>query len=151
VTFFPGIILLGIGMGITVAPLTTSVMNSVASHFAGTASGINNAVSRTASVLAIAVVGAVALIVFSNALQSRTAPIEISGEARTALSAQAARLGGATVPVQVEAQRVGEVQIAIRLAFVDTFRIVMLICTALAWVGAALAGFIVEPKLTVAV
>jgi MFS family permease len=113
-TFFPGFVLLGIGMGITVAPLTTSVMSSVASHFAGTASGINNAVSRTAGVLAIAVVGAVALIVFSHALQTRTGPN------------------------------------AIRLAFVDAFRVVMLICTALAWIGAVLAGFIVERKFTAA-
>jgi MFS family permease len=150
VTFFPGFILLGIGMGITVAPLTTSVMSSVASHFAGTASGINNAVSRTAGVLAIAVVGAVALIVFSHALQSRTAPIEISGDARTALSAEAARLGAAAVPVQVGTERAGEVQTAIRIAFVDAFRVVMLICTALAWMGAALAGFIVERKFTAA-
>lgn len=149
-TFFPGVILLGVGMGITVAPLTTSVMSSVASHFAGTASGINNAVSRTAGVLAIAVVGAVALIVFAHALQSRTAPIEISGDARTALSAEAARLGAAVVPAQVGADRVAEVQAAIRLAFVDAFRIVMLICTALSWIGAALAGFIVERKFTAA-
>ena len=150
VTFFPGFVLLGIGMGITVAPLTTSVMSSVATHFAGTASGINNAVSRTAGVLAIAVVGAVALIVFSHALQARTAPIEISGEARAALSAEAARLGAAAVPAQVGAEKTGEVQTAIHLAFVDAFRVVMLICTALAWIGAALAGFIVERKFTAA-
>jgi MFS family permease len=150
VTFFPGFVLLGIGMGITVAPLTTSVMSSVATHFAGTASGINNAVSRTAGVLAIAVVGAVALIVFFRALQARTAPIEISGEARAALSAEAARLGAAAVPAQVGAEKTGEVQTAIHLAFVDAFRVVMLICTALAWIGAALAGFIVERKFTAA-
>ena len=150
VTFFPGFVLLGIGMGITVAPLTTSVMSSVASHFAGTASGINNAVSRTAGVLAIAVVGAVALIVFSHALQGRTAPIQISGEARAALVTEAPRLGAATVPTQVGAERIGEVQAAIRLAFVDAFRVVMLICTALAWIGAAFAGFVVERKFTAA-
>jgi EmrB/QacA subfamily drug resistance transporter len=150
VTFFPGVILLGIGMGITVAPLTTAVMSSVESHFAGTASGINNAVSRTAGVLAIAVAGAVALIVFSHALQGRTAPIQISGEARAALSMEAARLGAAAVPAQVAAERAADVQTAIRLAFVDAFRIVMLICAALAWIGAALAGFIVERKFTAA-
>lgn len=150
VTFFPGVVLLGIGMGITVAPLTTSVMSSVASHFAGTASGINNSVSRAAAVLAIAVVGAVALIAFSHALQTRTAPIEINGEARAALSAEAARLGAAAVPAQVGVERAGEVQTAIRLAFVDAFRLVMLICTGLAWMGAALAAFVVERKFTAA-
>jgi EmrB/QacA subfamily drug resistance transporter len=149
VTFFPGVVLLGIGMGITVAPLTTSVMSSVAGHLAGTASGINNAVSRTAGVLAIAVVGAVALFVFSHALQARTAMIRISSEARAALSAEAGRLGAAEVPAQVEAEHAEGVQTGIRLAFVDAFRVVMLICTALAWLGAALAGFFVERKFAV--
>jgi EmrB/QacA subfamily drug resistance transporter len=147
VTFFPGVVLLGIGMGITVAPLTTSVMSSVASHFAGTASGINNAVSRTAGVLAVAVVGALALFLFSGTLAARSAQIPISAEARSALAAEASRLGAATVPAQVVAEHVGEVRTAIRLAFVDTFRTVMLICTALSWVGAALAGVFVEKKL----
>ena len=74
VSFFPGVLLLGIGMGITVAPLTTAVMSSVASHLSGTASGINNAVSRTAGVLAIAVVGALSLVLFAHSLDARASP-----------------------------------------------------------------------------
>ncbi|HET6450530.1 MAG TPA: MFS transporter [Spirochaetia bacterium] len=146
-TFFPGIVLLGVGMGITVAPLTTAVMSSVATHLAGTASGINNAVSRVAGVLAIAVVGALSLFLFAHALQSRTAPLPLDGAARTALSAEASRLGGATVPSSVAADNASAVQAAIRQAFVDTFRVVMLICAVLAWVGAALAGLFVEKRI----
>ena len=147
VTFFPGVVLLGVGMGITVAPLSTAVMSSVATHFAGTASGINNAVSRTAGVLVIAVVGAVALLLFSGALQARTSALDISGAARTALAAEASRLGAASVPAEVTPENTAVVQSAIRLAFVDMFRVVMLICAALAWIGAGLAGVFVERRM----
>jgi hypothetical protein len=150
VTFFPGVVLLGVGMGITVAPLSTAVMSSVATHFAGTASGINNAVSRTAGVLVIAVVGAAALLLFSGALQARTSGLDISGAARTALTAEASRLGAASVPPEVTPEETAVVQTAIRLAFVDMFRVVMLICTALAWVGAGLAGLFVERRMRTA-
>jgi EmrB/QacA subfamily drug resistance transporter len=147
VTFFPGIVLLGVGMGITVAPLSTAVMSSVATHFAGTASGINNAVSRTAGVLVIAVVGAGALLLFSGALQTRTSGLDISPAARAALVAEASRLGAASVPSEVTPDKAAAVLLGIRLAFVDMFRVVMLICTALAWVGAALGGIFVEKRM----
>jgi len=150
VTFFPGIVLLGIGMGITVAPLSTAVMSSLATNFAGTASGINNSVSRTAGVLVIAVVGSAALILFSGALQARTSGINISPAARAALVAEASRLGAASVPAEVTPDKASAVLLGIRLAFVDMFRVVMLICTALAWVGAALGGIFIEKRMKAA-
>jgi MFS family permease len=145
-TFFPGVMLLGVGMGITVAPLTTAVMSSVASNLAGTASGINNAVSRIAGVLAIAVVGALALIIFAHGLATRVAGTGISETVEVSLVSEANRLGAATVPSEVAAGDVSVVQRAIYLAFVDAFRVVMIVCAGLAWAGALLAGLFVESR-----
>jgi len=145
-TFLPGIVVFGVGMGVTVAPLVTAVMGSMATHSAGTASGINNAVARTAGVLAIASVGSVALFGFANALQARTVGIDLSNDARIALQAQAGQLGAASIPAEVAPANVGAVEAAIRLAFVDTFRAVMITCAGLAWLSAIMAALLVESR-----
>ncbi len=143
-TFFPGIMVFGLGMAITVAPLTTAVMGSVATDYAGTASGINNAVSRTAGVLAIAIVGSVALCTFAGALQDYTANIHLSHTARTLLQSQARQLGQTSLIMGVAPENVHAVETAIKLAFVDTFRVVMLICAAMAWLSALMAALLVK-------
>ncbi|GAB4516934.1 MAG: MFS transporter [Anaerolineae bacterium] len=147
-TFFPGILLMSIGMGITVAPLTTTVMGAAPQQQSGTASGINNAVSRTAGVLATAILGAVALIVFSSALQARTADLALSEEARTALMEdEAPKLAEAQPPASVTADLSGEVQSAIDRAFVETFRLLTFIGAGLAFLSALISFFfITEPK-----
>ena len=148
-TFFPGIALVGAGMGLTVAPLTTTVMGSVPQDYSGTASGINNAVSRTAGVLAVAGVGALALLVFAGSLRSQTASLDLPVEAQAAIQHEASKLGDARVPAQVEPAKAPAVAAAIRLSFVNTFRLVTFICAGLAWISALAAAVLIEPRLDV--
>lgn len=145
-TFFPGIMVFGLGMAITVAPLTTAVMGSVATHYAGTASGINNAVSRTAGVLAMAIVGLVGLSTFAEAVQDHTANIHLSNAARLMLQSQANQLGHISLIVGVAPKNLAAVETAIKLAFVDTFQVVMIICAGLAWLSALMAALLIESR-----
>jgi EmrB/QacA subfamily drug resistance transporter len=149
ITYFPAFVVLGAGMGVTVAPLTTAVMGSVATSHAGIASGVNNAVSRTAGVLALATIGALALLLFSRALEARSAPLNLAPADQAALQAEAAKLGGAQPPVSLPPALRDPVEQAIHLAFVDTFRVVMLIGAALVWLSAGLAWLLVDKKLAV--
>src|SRR5256884_6145505 len=111
-TFFPAVVVMGLGMTITVAPLTTAVMGAVEQRHAGIASGINNAVSRAAGLLAIAVFGIVALSVFTNSLESHLATLHLSPGVQQAIEAQRTRLAGITIPTSVG----GEAQAALKRA-----------------------------------
>jgi MFS family permease len=79
-TFFPGIVIFGIGMSFTVAPLTTAVMGSVSDHFSGTASGVNNALTRIANVFANAILGALAVLFLSVALQGELKNVKLNDQ-----------------------------------------------------------------------
>lgn len=140
-TYLPGMLGVGFGMGITVAPLSNAVMSSVPQNQSGTASGINNAASRVAGVLGIATIGAVVLLQFNNTLATRIAGIDLSTESVAALQAQSAELGGVQVPDSVPDETVPAVQRAIALAFVDVFRIAAWTCAVLAW-GSAVFAFV---------
>ena len=96
-TFFPAVVVLGIGMAVSVAPLTTAVMESVPSSVAGIASGVNNAVSRTAGLLAIAVFGLVLSAGFNRTLNRSLSRMQLSPTVRQSVEVQRSKLAGAQI------------------------------------------------------
>src|SRR6202011_5063095 len=105
-------------LAFTVAPLTTTVMKSVSDEFSGTASGINNAVSRIANVFANAIFGALAVLFFSGALQ-KTLPPNLKND--QAILHQAANLGNAKPPSSTTGSDRITVERAYRSAFIDAY------------------------------
>jgi EmrB/QacA subfamily drug resistance transporter len=136
---FPGFIVLGLGMAISVAPLTTVVMNSVEQDRAGSASGINNAVARVAGVLAVAVLGLLMVAIFARSLRASLALLHLDSPVVHYLESNVAKLGGLDAPPNLDPQIAENVRDAITRGFVFGFRIVMLICAGLAVAGATVA------------
>jgi EmrB/QacA subfamily drug resistance transporter len=138
-TFFPGILVLGLGMGVTVAPLTAAVMTSVSASHAGIASGINNAVSRAAQLLAVAALGVVLVARFDALLDRELASSGIPPEAVAAVSTQRGKLAAAELPPSFDAGTRSAARRAIDAAFVGGFRALTLTCAGLAALSAVAA------------
>jgi EmrB/QacA subfamily drug resistance transporter len=130
--FFPPVLFLGLGMAVSVAPLTTTVMNSVAQNRAGLASGVNNAVTRTAGLLAIAVLGIVMLHIFSDRLDQRLAEMKLPASVSQSLQSERAKLADMVVPKDQDPAIQQMIRHAIDEAFLSGFRAVMAIGAALA-------------------
>jgi len=139
-TFFPAFVVLGLGMAVSVAPLTTVVMSSVDQARAGTASGINNAVSRVAGVLAVAVFGIVMVSAFSATLQRSLIGLNLAPAALHQIQSSVISLAGLEVPSGLDPQTSSAIHAVIANAFVSAFRLVTLICAALAVASAAVAS-----------
>jgi EmrB/QacA subfamily drug resistance transporter len=144
-TFFPAVVVLGIGMTITVAPLTTTVMNALDPVHAGLASGINNAVSRAAGLLAVALLGIVMQQAFGRALDARSASLALPPAVLAELGAQRQKLAAATLPPSVPAVQRQAVRQAVAASFVSGFRWVMAVSALLAACSALCAWLMIRP------
>lgn len=148
-TFFPGAVVLGLGMAITIAPLTTAMMNSAPRENSGAASGVNNAVSRVGGVLATAIFGAVAVALFTNALLTRTAEIpNITPETTEEIRLEAQNLAAFEPPESLPPEGVEVVESAVRETFTDVFRVVTIAGAVMAFISAGMAFLLVDPKET---
>jgi predicted MFS family arabinose efflux permease len=145
-TFFPGIVVLGLGLAATVAPLTTAVMMSAGAERAGVASGINNAVSRVAALLSIAVFGLVAYQRFGESLARRLAMLGVPEPVRQQIWRQRGRLAALTIPPSVPGPLRGGLEQAVDAAFVDAFRAITLFAGGLAAASAVIAWFLIEQR-----
>ena len=131
-SFLPAVVVLGFGMAVSVAPLTTTVMGAVSEQQAGVASGINNAVSRTAGLLAIAVFGVVMQQTFSRSLSEQLNAMPLDDATRGSIYEQRVKLAGIEVPSTVGV----DVRQAVGTSFVHGFRLIMLTAAGLALASA---------------
>ncbi|MEP5610950.1 MAG: MFS transporter [Cyclobacteriaceae bacterium] len=145
-TFFPPFMLFAIGMSITVVPLTTAVMTCVDSSQSGIASGINNSVTRISGTFMNAVLGAVAILLFTNYSMQAMEPLNLSETQTKELLAETTKLGEARAPLEYGEALQMSVNTAFQNGFISTYKWVGLLSSALAFLSAAIAFFMVEEK-----
>jgi EmrB/QacA subfamily drug resistance transporter len=138
-TYFPASLVFGLGMAITVAPLTTVVMNSVGRQHTGTVSGINNAVARVAGVLAIAVLGTVMVKTFDSRLEQKLPGLKLPDNVVRNIRSREVELAGIELPEGLDPRKVAEIRQAIAASFVSGFRVVLLCCAVLSIASGLLA------------
>ena len=139
--FFPAFVVLGLGMAISVAPLTTLAMRSVDQDRVGTASGINNAVARVAGLLAIAILGIVMVRAFSSSLNHSLAGQQLPPTTLQYIRSNEIKLAGIELRsgLNLGAETTTVLRMSIFRAFVLGFRTVMSICACLSLAGAVVA------------
>ncbi len=144
--FFPAQILFGAGMCLLIAPLTKSAL-SVSQQYSGAASGVNNAVSRIASMLAVAVLGAVVLSIFTTTLNKNAAASTLSPEQQQQITSQSFKLGGIDIPSSFDAESAAVAKNVVRQSFVKGFRTAMGINAILCFLAAIVAAVTIKnPK-----
>ncbi len=143
-TFFVPALLLGIGAAFFVAPLTTAVFDAAPSDESGLASGINNAVSRTAGLVAIAVLGVVLAAGFTPAFDRGIAQSSLSAPARAIAVANRAKIVTGSVPSEIAASDRGALDRVVRSSYVGGFRAVMIVSALLALLAALIAAIAIR-------
>ena len=146
--WLPAMAVLGLGMAVSVAPLTTAVMGSVETRFAGAASGINNAVSRVAGLLAIAALSLALASVFGHSLTQGLKTLPVTAAARQAIRSQHTKLAAAAMPDTVPAAQREAASAVIARSYVAGFRWVMAIAAILALLSAVCAALLVDDETT---
>jgi EmrB/QacA subfamily drug resistance transporter len=142
--FLPAIVIIGVGMTISVAPLTTVVLNSVPDSQAGTASGINNTVTRLAGVGAVALLTAIAIGRFSDTLTRVLRNAGVPQAVTGSLSSRAAELAELRPPANVDTVMTETIRSSVAAAYIVSFRWVVILCAAMAVLSGLVAWFTLE-------
>lgn len=141
--FFPGLVLFGGGMALVIAPLTKSAL-TVEPKFSGSASGVNNTASRIAALLAIAVLGAAMVSVFTSRLNTSVQNSLLSGEEKVQILSQSDKLGGIEIPDTFSEETRAAAEGIIKESFVYGFRLIMGVSALLALLGSGIAAVMIH-------
>jgi EmrB/QacA subfamily drug resistance transporter len=142
--FFPAIMVMSLGMVTSVAPLTTTVMGAVEERHAGIASGINNTVSRTGALLAIAAFGIVMLTAFNKNLDARLD--DLPPPAQFEIKQQRYKLANIELSAYYDDETRLTAKKIVNESFVTGFRVVAYGAAMLAFLSALSAWLLIEGK-----
>jgi EmrB/QacA subfamily drug resistance transporter len=142
--FFPAFVVLGFGMSLTVAPLTTTVMTAVSREHSGVASGVNNAISETAGLLAIAVFGLAMSQAFNHGLERGLQVATVPPDVQQEIRGQEAKLAAIEIPKRADVAQRQAITQTIEASFVAGFRLVMTLGVALGLLSALCAWITLE-------
>ena len=145
-TFFVSFCLLGIGMGITVAPLTAAVMGAVSPNNAGIASGVNNTVARAAGVLAVALLGALVLFYFNNSIEKKLGAMQISESMKSEIRLEASKLAGAKAPTSLAKDQQVIIDKLFKTSFILAFNRVAYTAALMTLLGGLMAMVFIHSK-----
>jgi EmrB/QacA subfamily drug resistance transporter len=145
-SYFPAVMVMSAGMAIAVAPLTTTVMGAVEESHAGTASGINNAVSRTAGLIAVAAFGVVLVTAFEQRFLADIRSMDLPSVETEQLIEQGDKLAEIRVPDTVPGDQALLVEASIKRSFVSGFRIITMIAAALGVLSSIVAWVLIPGK-----
>ena len=146
VSLLPGLLVVGLGIGIAVAPLTTTVLNSVDRNDQGTASGINNAIARLAALLAVAGFGIVAVAAFEKELARGLVAARVSPAVKQRVEGERSLLGALKPPPNATPEEARAVHEGVARGLEAAFRDVNLACAGLAFLGGACGAIGVRRK-----
>jgi MFS family permease len=143
-TFFPGILVFGFGMSITVSPLTAAVMGAVSDRFSGTASGINNAITRVSNVFANAIFGTLAVLFFSASLANQLKSTDLTTAQKQHVMAETNNLGNAKVPEGITIQMKEVIEQKYHEGFIHAYSRIMFLASGLCFAGALMSVLFIK-------
>ncbi|HTK37639.1 MAG TPA: MFS transporter, partial [Pyrinomonadaceae bacterium] len=146
IDFFPAIMVMSVGMAVSVSPLTTTVMGAVEVRHAGLASGINNAVSRVAGLIAVAAFGVAMLYVFDLGFAEKLQAIQLPDEVRQNLLSQSGKFLNLEIPQNIARDTADAIRTAVRDSFVAGFRVVSLVSAVLAVLSSIASWMLIDGK-----
>lgn len=142
---FPSVVVFAVGLALTVAPLTTAVLSALGPSRAGIASGVNSAISRFGGLVAVAILPALSLVGFTHGLEERLSFTPLDNAVRTQVLADRAEQGALSPSTELPPDERAFIRSAVRGAFADGFRWVMVVCALLLFAGAAISFVELRP------